>query len=75
MSLIVFTHWLDEDVSNGLPVVPLADAAGNLLQEVLVMLQDLRDLVKHLVHQQRVHYGAAVGLFERTHVALGGQDK
>ena len=72
MSSIVFTHWLDEDVSDGLPVVPLADAAGDLLQEVLVVLQDIRDLVKHLVHQQRVHYGSAVRLFERTHVVLGG---
>lgn len=68
------THRLDEDVSNGLSIVPLADTAGDLLQEVLVVLQDLRDLVKHLVHQQRVHYGAAVRLFERTHVALRGQE-
>lgn len=65
---------MNKDVSNSLPIVPLADAAGDLLQEVLVVLQDLRDLVKHLVYQQRVHYGGAVGLLERTHVALGGQE-
>lgn len=67
------THRLDEDVSDGLRVVPLAHAGGHLLQEVLVVLQDLGNLVKHVVHQQRVHDGAAVGLFERTHVALGGE--
>lgn len=66
------THRLDEDVSDGLRVVPLAHAGGHLLQEVLVVLQDLGNLVKHVVHQQRVHDGAAVGLFERTHVALRG---
>ncbi len=61
---------MDKDVANGLPIMPLVDAAGDLLQELLVVLQDLRDLVKHLVHQQRVNYGAAVRLFQRTHVAL-----
>lgn len=57
-------------MSNGLPVVPLAHAAGDLLQELFVVLQDLWDLVEHLIHQQGVHYRAAVWLFERTHVAL-----
>lgn len=71
--LIISTYWLDEDVPDSLPVVPLAHAASDLLQKVLVVLQDLWDLVEHLVHEQRVHYGAAVGLFERTHVALRGE--
>lgn len=66
---------MDEEVTDGLSVMPLADAAGDLLQKVLVVLQDLWDLVKHLVHQQRVHYGAAVRLFERTHVALRGRNR
>lgn len=61
---------MDEEVSNRLPVVPLANTACNLLQELFMMLQDLWDLIKHLVHQQGVHNGAAVWLFQRTHVAL-----
>lgn len=64
------THRLDEEMSNSLPVMPLVDAAVHLFQKVLVVLQDLRDLVKHFIHQQRVHDGASVRLFERTHVAL-----
>lgn len=72
-SLSISTHWLDEEVPNRLAIVPLADAARDLLQEVLVVLQDLRDLVEHLVHQQRVHYGSTVRLFERSHVTLQGR--
>ena len=50
--------------------MPLADAAGDLLQEGLVVLQDLWDLVEHLVYQQGVHDAAAVRLLEGPHVAL-----
>lgn len=69
-------HRLDEDVSHGLRVMPLVHAGGHLLQKELVVLQDLGNLVEHVVYQQGVHDGAAVGLFEGTHVALrGGGDK
>lgn len=60
-------------MSHSLRVIPLADAGGHLLQEELVVLQDLGNLVEHVVHQQGVHDGAAVGLFEGTHVALQGR--
>lgn len=65
---------MDQDLPNCLPVVPLGNTAGHLLQEVFMVLQDLGDLVKYLVHKERVHDGAAVRLFEGTHVTLKGQE-
>lgn len=71
--ITISTHWLDKDLSNCLPVVPLCNTAGYLLQEVFMVLQDLWDLVKYLIHKERVHDGATVWLFEGTHVTLKGQ--
>ena len=71
VSLILIPPYrLDEEVADGLPVMPLADAAGDLFQEGLMVLQDLWDLVEHLVHQQGVHDAAAVRLLQGPHVAL-----
>lgn len=57
-------------MSNRLLVVPLGNTSRHLFQEVFMVLQDLRDLIKDLVHEKRVHHGAAVWLLEGTHVAL-----
>lgn len=49
-SRVVWTHRLNEQMSDGLPVVPLVDTVQHLLQKLLVMFQDLWDLIEHLIH-------------------------
>ena len=72
------SHYLliNEDVAHGLSVVPLADASRDLFQEVLVVLQDLRDLVEHLIHQRGIYQGSTVRLLQGLHVPLeGGKER
>lgn len=65
------THRLDEQVSHLLLGMPGLHAVPHLLQELLVVLQELRDLVENLVHQRRVTQQGVLRLLQRLHVALG----
>lgn len=44
------THWLDEEVADGLALMPVINADDHLLQKELMVLQDFWDLVEHLVY-------------------------
>lgn len=64
------THRLDEDVADGLALMPVINTADHLLQKELVVLQDFRDLIEHLVHQRRITEWRVLRLFQWLHVAL-----
>lgn len=64
------THRLDEQGSHLLLGVPRLHAVPHLLQELLVVLQQLRDLVEDLIHQRRVAQQGVLGLLQWLHVAL-----
>lgn len=57
-------------MSDDLFVVPLVDTVQHLLQELLVMFQNLRDLVEHLVYKRRVTERRVFRVLEGLHVAL-----
>lgn len=48
------THRLDKQVPHLLLGMPGLHAVPHLLQDLLVVLQELRDLVENLIHQRRV---------------------
>lgn len=57
-------------MSDDLSVVPLVGTVQHLLQKLLVMFQDLRDLIEHLIHQRRVTEWRVLRMLQGLHVAL-----
>lgn len=66
------TYRLHQEVAHFLLLVPVLHTVMDLLQELLMVLQQLRDLVKDLIHQRWVTQQRVLWLLQRLHVTLWG---